>query len=141
MTQPSPSLPPRQRPEGRYGAPSRSGRLVLLAVVSVVVVTFLGWLAWAAWFHATPVVTSDLTAFEVIDEHQATALVDVALADDAAEKDVRCVVRALSEDHTPVGEKSFVPTDGRNEVAIRTERRATSVELVGCTAEGQPRPR
>jgi hypothetical protein len=24
---------------------------------------------------------------------------------------------------------------------VRSERRATSVELVGCTADGQPRPR
>jgi hypothetical protein len=35
----------------------------------------------------------------------------------------------------------FTPADGRNEVQIRTERRATSADLVGCTAQGQPRPR
>ena len=130
-----------QRPLERYGAPSRSGRIVLLGVVGVLVALSLGWLAWAAWFHASPVATSELLAFEVLDEHGATAIVDVSLSEGAADKDVRCLVRALAEDHTPVGEKSFAPVDGRNEIAVRTERRATSVALVGCTADGQPRPR
>ena len=53
----------------------------------------------------------------------------------------RCVVRALADDHSVVGEVAFTPVDGRNEVVIRTERRATSADLVGCTAEGQSRPR
>ena len=45
-----------------------------------------------------------------------------------------CLLRAIAEDHTTVGEVAFEPVDGRNEVSVRTERRATSVELVGCTA-------
>ncbi len=121
----------------RYGR-TGPGRGVL-AVAGVIVVAFLAWLAWATWVHATPTVESDLSGFEVVDEHAATASVDVAVHGDAA--GVRCLVRAVSEDHTPVGELSWVPTEGRNEVEVRTERRATSVELVGCTAAGQGRPR
>ena len=34
----------------------------------------------------------------------------------------------------------FTPVDGRNEVSLRTEREATSVAELGCTAEGQSRP-
>ena len=52
-----------------------------------------------------------------------------------------CTLRAFADDHTTVGELAFEPVDGRNEVTVRTERRATSVTLLGCTAPGQPRPR
>ena len=52
-----------------------------------------------------------------------------------------CRVRALAEDKTAVGELAFTPVDGVNEVVIRTERRATSVEKLGCTSPDQPRPR
>ena len=52
------------------------------------------------------------------------------------------MLRAYAEDHTVVGELSFTPErSGRTDQTVRTERRATSVELMGCTAEGQNRPR
>jgi hypothetical protein len=83
-------------------------------------------------------VTSELVGYTVVDLHSATASVEVDL-DDGVE--ARCLVRASAEDHTTVGELSFVPEPGRNEVEIRTEREATSVSLVGCTSDGQPQPR
>jgi hypothetical protein len=68
-----------------------------------------------------------------------TAHIEVAIrADDIT---ATCRVRAFAEDHTVVGEVSFTPEQGRNDVEVRTERRATSVESVGCTTPGQPRPR
>jgi hypothetical protein len=106
--------------------------------VATVVLVFLGWVGWAVWWHSTPEVTSRLVGWEVVDEHGAQATLDVTL-DDGVE--ARCLLRAVSEDHTPVGELSFVPEPGRNVVEIRTERRATSVESVGCTADDQERPR
>ena len=51
-----------------------------------------------------------------------------------------CRLRAYADDHTVVGEMTFAPREGGNTVDVRTERLATSVELVGCTAEGQSRP-
>lgn len=122
-------------PEDRYGAPPPARRWVLGALVVVLSLGFLAWVVWAAWFHGTPKVTSELVSYTVVDEHSATAVLDVELGDAAQP---RCLVRAVSADHTPVGELSFVPVDGRNEVTIRTEREATSVEKVGCTAAGQP---
>ena len=122
----------------RYGA-ARPGRKRLVQVgAGVVVVAFLAWLAWAAWAQSTPAVDSELHGFTVVDDASAEASVDVAVRDDVT---ARCVVRAFADDHSLVGEVAFEPTDGRNDVAIRTERRATSVELVGCTAPGQNRPR
>ena len=125
-------------PADRYGAPRPGVRWGLRVVVGVVVAAFLAWVAWAAWWHSTPEVTSELAGYAVVDEHSATATLDVAMDEGVA---ARCLLRAVSADHTAVGELSFVPVPGRNDVVIRTERRATSVEKVGCTTPGQNQPR
>ena len=122
----------------RYGVPSPVRRRVLVATIAAVAAAALVWLAWTAWFHASPAVESELTSYDVVDDGSASAVVTVALADDVV---ATCRVRAFAEDHTTVGELAFEPVDGRNEVTLRTERRATSVTLLGCTAPGQPRPR
>lgn len=122
----------------RYGAPSRSRRPVAIALAVVLAVTGLTWLAWTAWFHSTPDVSSELISFEVTGDHEASATLQVELQDGVA---ASCRVRAYAEDHTTVGELAFTPSDGDNEVVVRTERRATSLEKVGCTSPGQTRPR
>jgi hypothetical protein len=125
--------------DDRYGRSRGRGRhRALLLGVGLVVAVFLCWLAWVTWVHATPRVQSQLVGYDVVDVHTATARVDVAIHTDTP---VRCLVRAVSVDHTPVGELSWVATEGRNDVTVRTEREATSVELIGCTAPGQDRPR
>ncbi len=51
-----------------------------------------------------------------------------------------CRLRAFAEDHTTVGELAFTPDPdaGRRQVVeVRTERRATALESLGCTADGQ----
>lgn len=121
----------------RYGSPRGWQRPVVVGASAVLVVAFLGWLAWATWFHASPAVRSEFISSRIVDAHTATAVVDIALDKDA-EKPL-CRIRALAEDHNVVGELPFVPVDGRNEVTITTEREATAVDLIGCTAEGQPR--
>jgi Domain of unknown function (DUF4307) len=121
----------------RYGRRGPSRPVLVLAVV--VSALFLVWLAWVTWVHSTPEIESELIGYAVTDDHDATARVDVSIRGDG--EGARCLVRATSLDHTPVGELSWEPTDGRNDVTIRTERRATTVELVGCTAPGQSRPR
>jgi uncharacterized protein DUF4307 len=124
----------------RYGAPSPWRSRVLLGIVVVVVAAFLGWLGWTIWSQATPEVESSLVGYDVTDAHAAVATVQVKLSDE--DVDASCMLRAYAEDHAVVGELSFTPTaSGRTEQTVRTERRATSVELVGCTAPGQNRPR
>lgn len=124
----------------RYGAaPAWRSRLTLGLVV-VVVAAFLGWLGWTIWSQTHPEVQSNLITYDVVDGHEARAEVQVRLS----EPDVKasCTLRAYAEDHTVVGELVFTPAgSGRSEQAVRTERRATSVELLGCTAPGQNRPR
>ena len=123
----------------RYGSPSAWRRPVTIAVVAALAAVGLTWLVWAAWFHGTPEVRSEVVSFEVTSDHEVAARLDVRLSGD--DVDPTCRVRALAEDKTTVGELGFTPVDGDNEVVIRTERRATSVEKLGCTAEGQSRPR
>jgi hypothetical protein len=123
----------------RYGASAPWRRRTLVAACVVVVAAFLGWLGWTIWDQTTPQVRSDLVGFDIVDEHRATANVEVVLADDGVT--ASCTLRAYAEDHTVVGELVFSPPDGRSEQDVRTERRASSVELLGCTAPGQNRPR
>ena len=123
----------------RYGAPAPWRRRATVAVCVVLVAAFLGWLGWTIWDQSTPQVRSDIVGYKVVDEHLATATVEVRLADDDVV--ASCTLRAYAEDHTVVGERVFTPVDGQSEQDVRTERHATSVELLGCTAPGQTRPR
>lgn len=126
----------------RYGAPAPWRRRVLIGACAAVVLVFLGWLAWTAFSHSTPEVESEIVSFDVIDDHTATVVVAIDRRD--GDVDATCLVRAIAEDHSVVGELSWKP-DGQareqEEVTIRTERRATSVQVVGCTTPDQRRPR
>jgi hypothetical protein len=122
----------------RYGVASPWRRRALRVVVGAVVLTFLVWLGWVIQDRTSPEVTSELETFSVDDDHAVTAVLLVKLSG----SDVRasCRLRAYAEDHTTVGELSFAPdpSKGRRQVqTIKTERRATSVESLGCTAPGQ----
>jgi hypothetical protein len=128
--------------EERYGAPTPWRRRALVTASVAVAVVFLAWLAWAVYEHATPQVTSELETFSIDDDHAVTAVLVVSL--DNADVKASCTLRAYAEDHSTVGELTFTPdpSKGRRQVeTIRTERRATSVEKVGCTAPGQDQPR
>jgi hypothetical protein len=125
----------------RYGRtpPPRRGLRLPVVVAIVVAVPFLTWLAWVIWIYSTPSVQSEMESFSIPDAHTATAVINVTLSDDAV--DPVCRLQAAATDKTTVGEQQFTPVEGRNRVEIRTEREATSVELVGCTARDQPHPR
>jgi hypothetical protein len=128
----------------RYGAPSPVRRRALVAASVLVAVVFLGWLAWTTLAHADPEVRSDMVTYTIDGEHAATARINVSLADDDVV--ATCLLRAHAEDHTIVGELSFEVTaddlaaGSVLERTVRTERRATGLELMGCTAPGQQRP-
>lgn len=123
----------------RYGTPSRWQRWTVTGIAVLIAVTSLGWLLWATVFHSTPDAESTLIGFETTASDEITATVQVELADDVEE--ATCRLRAFAADHMPVGEVAFTPVDGDNIVVVRTERRATSIELLGCTTPDQKRPR
>ncbi|WP_162598584.1 DUF4307 domain-containing protein [Nocardioides gilvus] len=122
----------------RYGAPSPVRRRIAIALTVLLAVVFLAWLAWAAFFHGDPEAESGIVGYEVTGEHAVDVRMDVRL--DGVDE-AECLVRALSVDKSIVGELPFTATEGRHEVTVRTERKATSAEVVGCRAEGQSRYR
>ena len=125
----------------RYGRPPRWRRTVIIAASGIVGVLALTWLAWTTFFHASPDVSAQIVSWEVVDDHAVTARIDVVIRGNAEDIQATCRVQAVAADHVVVGEATFTPTDGHNDVEVRTERRATSVDSVGCTTPDQPRPR
>ena len=125
----------------RYGRPAPWRRTAVLVGSGILGLLAVTWLMWTTLFHASPDVSSEIVGWEVVDDHAITAQVDVVLRGEADDLGATCQVRAIAADHTVVGEASFVPEEGRNEVEVRTERRATAVESVGCTTPDQRRPR
>jgi hypothetical protein len=125
----------------RYGTDRRWHGRAVAAGAALVVLAFGGWLAWTTYVHATPQVTSQLESFTFPDEHTATAALVVDVGDGTT--DATCTLRAFAADHSVVGELRFTPEPGvRRQVQdVRTERLATSIESLGCTAAGQNRPR
>jgi hypothetical protein len=123
----------------RYAAPPAWRRPVTIAAVTVLAAAALAWLAWAAFVQSTPRVHSQLIVWQVVDAHSATARVDVSIV--AGTTHPVCTVQAFASDHSIVGQLRFAPHDGTNEVAVQTSRRATSVDVPGCTADGQDQPR
>jgi hypothetical protein len=126
----------------RYGTPAPWRRRALVVATGLLAVAFLAWLGWTAWSHSTPEVESALVGYSIDSEHAATARVEVKLRD--ADVEATCLLRAVAEDHTVVGERSFTPSYGAPqplEQTVRTERMATSIELIGCTTPDQARPR
>ena len=127
----------------RYGAPSAARRRVALVASGVVGAALLSWVVWAAWIQVTPQVQSALQSFDVLNAHTVSA--DVSLKAHSPQVRASCLVQASGTDHSVVGELTFQVTgisgNPVRRVTFRTERAATSVELVGCTAPGQKRPR
>jgi hypothetical protein len=128
---------------GRYGTPSPLRRRTVIVASGLVGVLALAWLAWAAVFQSTPEVQSSLRSWAVAGGRTVNAQVVVKPRSEDVE--ANCLLRAFGEDHSVVGELNFevAGVDGQatRQLSFRTEREATSVELVGCTATGQSRPR
>ena len=126
----------------RYGARSRGRRILLLVLATAVSVAFLGCLVWTMLFHANPEISSEEIGHEIVSDHLAT--IDVQIEMDDGLDDPECSLRAISHDKAIVGETTYRPDpdDGpRHTIEVRTERRATTVEWLGCKAPGQPRYR
>lgn len=125
----------------RYGRRGRRRGPVLLA--ALLVVAGLGWLAWVAVEHANPPVASRLLGFEIRSATAATATVQVDRRDQVP---ASCRLQAKASDFSIVGESTVeVPADAPLRYVltaqINTQREATSVALIGCTAAGSDRAR
>ena len=109
----------------------------------VLAVAGLTWLFWVISFHGRPQVTSEMVGFEVDGQHAVVARFSVVRRD--AGVSASCLLRAYADDHSVVGEVTLPVTGPQTSrsisASVRTERRATTVDLVGCTAPGQKQAR
>jgi hypothetical protein len=104
----------------------------------------LSWLVWVMLEHGRPEVQSSMVSFRAEGQHAAVARFDVVRR--SADIEASCLLRALAADHTIVGELDVAvgpgdPTTQTLEKTIRTERAATSVDLVGCSTDDQQQRR
>ena len=128
----------------RYGTPSRARRPLVLTGVAVLAAVALAWLAWAVLFHGRPQVSSQMVGFDIDGQHAAVARYTVVRRDPGVT--ASCLLRASADDHSTVGELTVpVPPSSAKAVTlsstVRTERRATTVDVVGCTSAGQRQAR
>ena len=126
-----------REPQGVHRAPQPLLRSLLpFVLVLVLVVAGAAWLVWAVAGGGRPAVSSQMVGFRVRGEHAVTATFTVVRRDGSAP--VSCIVQARADDHAVVGEASVPVQAGRSarqvRTTVRTERRATSVDLVGCKA-------
>lgn len=127
----------------RYGTTRPGRRPWVVGSVVALALVFGGWLAWVTVVQADPDVASGNLTWDNAEttENQIVARFTVDMADDVAE--ATCSLKALAKDKTTVGVLTFVVPRGTTQVeqGVATERKAVSLELLGCTAPGQNRPR
>ena len=115
--------------------PPRVPRPVVVVLVVVGAALGLGWLIWAALFHATPPVSGQMSAFQVVSDTEIVVTLTVDRRDPA--QPVSCRVLAQGEDLTPVGEQQVeVPAaEARvvnTQVKLVTLRRALTAAVQDC---------
>jgi hypothetical protein len=129
--------------QDRYGKAPGSSRLVVAVVVGAIVVTSLVWLVWAGFGGSDPAVSSSEVSKDQINAHEVWITFQIKYGDGPV--DATCSARAVASDGEEVGRTSFAPSrqaqpDQTFRTTFRTTRMADSIEWLGCTAPGQPRP-
>ncbi|QNN51647.1 DUF4307 domain-containing protein [Nocardioides mesophilus] len=127
----------------RYGTATparRRSRVAVIAAVAVLAVVGVVWLVWVMLAHGRPLVQSDMVSFETRGQHAVDARFTVVRR--STDVEASCLLRAYASDHTIVGELNVPvgpeqPATATLDATVRTERLATSVDTIGCTAPGQ----
>ncbi|MFF5974083.1 DUF4307 domain-containing protein [Streptomyces sp. NPDC012769] len=126
-----------QLPEGRYGrsADERADRKLKIAG-AVLGTLFLALMGWFGWYYVVDnKISAEMIKFDVVSDSEVQ--VHLEIRKDADARGV-CTLRSRSEDGAEVGRKDVRvdETGGRVDrvYAIRTTARATTAELIGCTA-------
>ena len=129
--------PPRGTPAavpGRYGTSRPSSRPIVIVLAVLLVGGLTGWAVWAA-VTDRPAIEATLPSYDVVSDHEIRVQVTARFRD--APPRGSCLVRATAEDYTVVGEINLTAAQlrsaGGNWIPVRTERRATTAELVRCT--------
>ncbi|MCX4818996.1 DUF4307 domain-containing protein [Streptomyces sp. NBC_01142] len=125
-------------PEGRYGrsADRRADRRLKIvgAGMGVALLAMVGWFGYD--YIAGQKISAELIKFDVASDTEVQVHLEVRKESDATGT---CTLRSRAKDGAEVG-RLDVRIDQRDEqridqvVKVRTTARATSAELVGCTA-------
>ncbi|MEV6787277.1 DUF4307 domain-containing protein [Streptomyces sp. NPDC051098] len=126
-----------QLPEGRYGrsADERADRRLKLvgAVLGVALLGMVGWFGYD--YVAGQRISAEVIKFSVVSDSAVQVHLEVRKDADAAGS---CTLRSRSEDGAEVGRLDVPVESGGKRIdqvaEIRTTARATSAELVQCTA-------
>lgn len=115
--------------------PPRVPRAVMVGLVAAGTAAGLGWLIWAALAHATPAVSAQVSAFEIVSD--TTTRVTMTVQRPNPSVAATCRVIAQSQDFQPVGEQEVEVPASTLELAdlkieLTTLRRATSASVTGC---------
>ncbi|MFJ7066721.1 DUF4307 domain-containing protein [Streptomyces sp. NPDC101115] len=124
-------------PEGRYGrsADERADRTLKIvgAVLGTLLLAVTGWFGW--YYVVDSKISAELIKFDVVSDNEVQ--VHLEIRKDADARGV-CTLRSRSEDGAEVGRKDVAVDEAGGRVdevySIRTTARATSAELIGCTA-------
>jgi hypothetical protein len=122
------------RPVDRYGAPRPWARPLAVGVTLLLALVGGGWLLWAALYHATPPVSAQMRAYDVLGDGAVAATIDVEREPGVA---VVCLLEAQAADHFVVGERQVrIPAGPQQALTrtyrIETERPATNAVLDVC---------
>ena len=121
----------------RYGTKSPRRRLVIVVATTVLAMVFLAWVAWVAIFHGNPAIDSEVSSFKPVSAHRIDVRLDTRFRNDSIRG--ACLVRATARDHSIVGELNLTASQiraaGGQWIPIRTERRATTAEVVRCSED------
>ncbi|MFP3988291.1 DUF4307 domain-containing protein [Streptomyces sp. E11-3] len=125
-------------PEGRYGrsADARADRKLKIvgAALGALLLGVVGWLGFH-YVSAGNAFSGEMITFKVVSETEVTARLEIRKDPDTPGV---CTLRALAESGAEVGRKDF-SFDQREKlvvehVGMRTTGKATSVDLLACSA-------
>ncbi|MFJ6695844.1 DUF4307 domain-containing protein [Streptomyces sp. NPDC091272] len=129
-------------PEGRYGgsADARADRKLKIigSVLGVLLLLVIGWIGYG--YISKQVISAEMIKFD-LNSTQNEVRVHLEIRKDA-DATGTCTVRAIAESGAEVGRKDVAITQrGTSRIdeiyPIRTTAKATSAELLSCTADGQ----
>jgi hypothetical protein len=124
-----------ERLSRRYPKP-RMPRPLLVALISVAVVLALTWLIWTALRHSQPAAAAHVQSYQITSDTSVSVTISVQRQDPTVP--VICWVLAQAADFQPVGEQQVPIAASSHQIVnvnlvLTTLRRATAVEIKGCT--------
>jgi hypothetical protein len=118
----------------RYGG-ARPRRRTPIVLGTLLALALLAWAIWAGSAGGNPAIAASVSSYQVVGTHEIQVKISAHFRNDRV--DGSCLVRATAADHTVVGELNLTADQLRaalgSWIPIRTERRATTAELVRCS--------